>query len=78
MEEHYVADDRILPTLELPDPCEIRIDVTEDRISLRIGQRDWGWKRGHPDTTDAGTMISSGTPFDPDQLPTNIPNEMID
>lgn len=72
MEEHYLIEDKVLPALQLDDPCEIRIDITEDRVSLTIGQRDYGWKRGHPDHTDAGTMIG-GVPFDPDQLPTNIP-----
>jgi hypothetical protein len=64
MEEHYVADDLILPRLSLPDPCPIRIDITDERISLSIGQRDWGWKRHHPDVTDAGTMLDAPFPED--------------
>jgi hypothetical protein len=57
MEEHYLTEDVILPQLTLDSPCEIRIDITEDRVSLTIGQRDIGWKRGCPDSTDAGTML---------------------
>jgi hypothetical protein len=57
MEEHYLTEDRILPGMRLDNPCEIRIDITEDRVSLTIGQRDFGWKRGCPDATDAGTVM---------------------
>jgi len=57
MEEHYLTEDRILANMKLDDPCEIHIDITEDRVSLTIGQRDFGWKRGCPDLADAGTVL---------------------
>jgi hypothetical protein len=56
-EEHYIVEDSIIASVALPNPCEIHIDITDERVSLTIGQRDFGWKRGHPDCTDAGTMI---------------------
>jgi hypothetical protein len=56
-EEHYIVDDRIISTLSLPESCEIRIDIYEDEVVLRVGQRDWRWKRGCPDTSEAGTFI---------------------
>lgn len=58
MIECYAADDVILPSLTLENPCEIRIDITPDRVFLRVGQRDWDWKRGCPDVSGCGTMIS--------------------
>lgn len=78
MEEHYAVDDLILPILSLASPCEIRIDVTEDSVNLQIGQRDWQWKRGCPDIVGCGTFLGGeGIPFDPVNLPTQIPDEKL-
>ncbi len=54
-EEHYLTEDSILPDIDLPIPCEIRIDISEEYVKLTIGQRDFGWVRGHPDLNGAGT-----------------------
>jgi|HubBroStandDraft_2_1064218.scaffolds.fasta_scaffold264590_2 hypothetical protein len=59
-EEHYLTEDSILPQLHLDDPCEIRVDITENRVDLHIGPRDFGWTRGCPDLADAGTMMPEG------------------
>ena len=56
--EHYLADDAILPVLTLDNPSPIRITITADRVSLSVGPRDWGWQRGCPDLSDAGTMLN--------------------
>lgn len=56
-EEHYAIDDAILPSLELPNPCPIRIDIHENSVSLYIGQRDWSWPRGCPDVSGSGTFV---------------------
>lgn len=56
-EEHYVAEDSILPKLSLSDPCEIKIDITDEGVTLTIGPRDWFWERGHPDLSGAGTIV---------------------
>jgi len=63
-EEHYITEDLILAELKLPKPVEIRIDITEDRVQLIIGPRDFGWKRHHPDLTDAGTMFDPPIPME--------------
>ena len=46
--------DILLPTLELPDPCKIRVEVRDDQVFLYVGQRDWQW---HVD----GRWIGCGT-----------------
>jgi len=61
-EEHYLTDDAILPSLTLPNPCEIRIAITASHVSLAIGQRDFSWKRGCPDLSGAGTFLDSAEP----------------
>jgi len=58
MREHYAVDDSFLPAIELLNPCEIRIDITDDYVHLFVGQRDFSWKRGCPDIDGAGTFIS--------------------
>lgn len=72
-EEHYATDDLIVGGLSLPIACEIRIDITDEEVNLQVGQRDWQWKRGHPDTCSAGTTLIEPIPFDPDNLPTEFP-----
>ena len=57
--EHYAVEDTILPQLTLPDPCEIRISITADSVSLQVGQRDLSWTRGCPDINGCGTMLNA-------------------
>ncbi len=56
-EERYMIDDAILPGLALPEPCPIRIDLSDNSIRLYVGQRDWQWERGNPDICACGTML---------------------
>lgn len=72
-EEHYAVDDLILPGLRFENPVEVRIDITDEDVSLQVGPRDWHWKRGCPDIDGAGTTFSSIVPFNPDDLPTEFP-----
>ena len=51
----YKTDDVILPELDLPNPCPIRIVVEDKHVFLYIGPRDWQWER------DTGEMVGSGT-----------------
>ena len=37
----YRTEDIILPDLELPNPCPIKIRVTENSVYLYVGPRDW-------------------------------------
>ena len=64
--EHYMVEDVILPQLTLPNPCSIRISITEDFVALYVGQRDWSWTRGCPDINSCGTMLDTPMP-DEDQ-----------
>jgi hypothetical protein len=45
--------------VNLLDPAQIakEIEHGKDRVSLIVGQRDWGWPRGCPDSCDSGTFI---------------------
>mgnify|MGYP001561319664 CR=1 FL=1 len=53
--ETYAVHDTILSMLLLPNPCEIRIDITEKYVYLHIGPRDWQWDR------KTGAFIGCGT-----------------
>jgi hypothetical protein len=39
----FEVDDLILPKLELPNPCQIIIKITDKNLRLYIGPRDWQW-----------------------------------
>ena len=56
-EEHYAVDDAILPSMEHDNPVEIRVDIYDEGVTLRVGRRDWYWPRGCPDIDGAGTML---------------------
>lgn len=67
MYEVYETDDGILPILSLADPCEVRVEITEEKVSLQIGPRDFSWSRKTGELTGAGTEMSGGAiPFDPE------------
>jgi hypothetical protein len=57
--EVYEEGDTILPTLEIPNPCSIRIEITNDHVVLFVGQRDWQWSRKTGIISGAGTEITS-------------------
>lgn len=60
--EHYSTEDTILPELDLPNPCKVSLSITADYISVVVGQRDFGWKRGNPHSTDSGTFLGAEVP----------------
>jgi hypothetical protein len=68
-EEHYAVDDSILPVMEHDNPVEIRIDMDDEGVTLRVGLRDWHWPRGCPDIDGAGTALRNPIPCDPDNFP---------
>jgi hypothetical protein len=51
--------DQVLPILaargRLPDPCPVRVRLTDEHVFLYVGQRDWQWNRR------TGEMIGAGT-----------------
>lgn len=55
----YKTEDRILLMLHernrLPDPCPIRIKVTDRDVCLYVGPRVWQWDR------ETGHMVGCGT-----------------
>ena len=53
--KQYTQEDLILPILKLPDPCPIKIVVTDKDVQLFVGPRDWQWER------ITGRFIGAGT-----------------
>ena len=51
----YKITDKILGSLSLPQPTKIEIEITEERVALFVGQRDWEWDG------KTGELISCGT-----------------
>lgn len=52
-------EDIMLPSLTLPDPCSVRIEIRDDykgrsNLFLYVGQRDWQWD------LETGEWIGSG------------------
>lgn len=60
--EVYETDDGILSGLELPNPCQIRVEIQADRVRLFIGQRDMDWERSTGKLLGAGTTIEPPRP----------------
>jgi hypothetical protein len=52
--EVYEQSDLVLPHLVLPNPCNIRVAIYADHISLFVGPRDWSWDR------ETGVLLGSG------------------
>ncbi len=58
IEEYTMEDgDLILPKLDLPNPCPVAVRVTEDRVTLFVGPREWSWDRQSGELVDAGTFL---------------------
>jgi len=53
----YKMDDLILPHLDLPDPCPIKIEIRDGTISLHIGPRDWQWDLEDEEFVGCGTSL---------------------
>jgi hypothetical protein len=62
MSEVYKQADLILPNLNLPVPCDIRVEITDERVNLYVGQRDWSWSRTTGELVGAGTAMESPIP----------------
>jgi len=54
-----IEGDLILPTLDLSNPCPIKIEIRNDSIFLYIGPRDWQWD------FDSGKFVGCGTRMNP-------------
>ena len=58
MKRVFVIDDLILPGLKLPDPCPVRIRITDEYVSLHVGPRDWQWRLSNGELSSCGTIRS--------------------
>lgn len=54
----YETEDLILPRLDLPDPCPVRIEIRDDSVFLYVGQRDWQWDYEDESFVAQGTTIT--------------------
>jgi len=53
----FEIHDLVLPTLDLPDPCPVRIEIRDDSIFLYIGDRDWQWDFEDKHLVGCGTLL---------------------
>jgi hypothetical protein len=65
--EVYEEDDSVLSKITLPEPCGVRVEITDESVKLHIGPRDWSWDR------KTGVLIGCGTeinlPAEDEELP---------
>lgn len=70
----FETKDLIIPVLaakgDLPDPCPVRIVISDQYICLYVGPRDWQWDINTGAFIGAGTSICAE--LDPKDLPTQI------
>ena len=43
MAKTFKALDYLLPTLDLPDPCPIKVEIRNNSLFLHVGPRDIQW-----------------------------------
>ncbi len=56
----FEAEDLILPDLDLPDPCPVRVEIRDDCLFLYIGARDWQWDFEDEHLVGCGTAVKMG------------------
>jgi len=44
MQKVFTASDLVLPILKIPDPCPVRVEITDEYVYLFVGSRDWQWR----------------------------------
>ena len=54
----FELDDLILGKLELPNPCPIKVVVTDETVHLYIGPRDWEWSIKSWELISCGTDVA--------------------
>lgn len=55
----YKTRDIILPDMRLQNPCPIEIEITGDKIKLRIDNRDWSWDAPTGDFIGQGSTLKT-------------------
>ena len=55
----YEIKDLVLPTLDLPDPCRVKIEIRGKSIFLHVGQRDWQWDYEDESLVGCGTKMDT-------------------
>ena len=53
----YKQEDLILPGLDLPDPCPVKIEIRDNSVFLYIGSRDWQWDYEDESLVGCGTRM---------------------
>ena len=54
-DKRFEINDIVLPSLELPDPCPIKIEIRDGSIYLYVGQRDFQWDLKDEEFVGCGT-----------------------
>ena len=57
--KRYFVLDNILPDMELPSPCPVKIKIKDGCIFLYVGARDWSWDFETGKFIGAGTLLCS-------------------
>ena len=55
MKKEFKTEDSIIPMLDLPDPCPVRVTITDKHLHVFIGPRDFQFD------LETGRHIGSGT-----------------
>lgn len=54
----YETKDAVLPQLEIPNPCPIRIVIDDESVLLFIGPRDFQWDKETGEWLGQGTTLA--------------------
>jgi len=57
MNKKFETEDLILPYLNLPDPCPIKVEIRDNSLFLCVGPRDWQWDFDDETWVGCGTSL---------------------
>jgi hypothetical protein len=62
MFRNFTHSDHVLPTLTIPTPCPIHVEITDHFLTLKIGTRDLQWRLADAVLVGAGESNESTPP----------------
>lgn len=65
----YSQKDIVLPDLDLPNPCTVRVKITDKYVFLFVGPRDWQWDKRTGRFVGAGCCIGAAALDNAEGLP---------
>jgi hypothetical protein len=64
MSKIFTHSDSVLPSIPLPTPCSVRVEITDRHLILSVGPRDWQWLWADGSLVGRGVSDSPPEPFD--------------